>query len=226
MDDMPTSPLPQPVRVFIIDDHPMFANVVAEIIRALEGFEVVGVAMSGKAATEMLSDKIVDIMLVDLMLPDLGGLELIHRIRKTHSHARILVCSGLDTPESIEMAFRCGAYAFVKKSGRVEDLIATLKAVAAGKTLLDEEVATILRKAVASSRSLKSLTAVDLVILRRLAEGVDPKDVALETGVSLSGIYKSRSRIFQRCGLVDKKNLHGTAARLGLVASSDINTIR
>jgi DNA-binding NarL/FixJ family response regulator len=218
MTAVPTTPLPRPIRVFIVDDHPIFTNVISDIIAGLEGFLVVGAATSGRATVELLPGMKIDIMLVDLRLPDLGGLELIHIIRETHPHVRVLVCSGLETPESIAMSFRSGAYTYVQKSGRVEDLIAALQGVADGRTILREEVASALRKSVTSSRSLKALSAVDFVILRRLADNVAPKDVALETGLSLSAIYKARSRIFQRCGLTNKHDMHAAAAKLGLAA--------
>lgn len=188
------------------------------MIAGLAGFLVVGVATSGRTAVELLAGMTIDIMLVDLGLPDVGGLELIHHVRKTHPRVRILVCSGLSNPESIAMSFQAGAYTYVQKSGRVEDLLAALQGVADGRTILSAAVASALRKYVTSARFPKSLSAVDLAIFRRLADRVAPKDVAVEKGLSLSAVYKARSRIFQHCGLTSMHDIHGAAAKLGLVA--------
>ena len=214
---MRASPIPRPVKVLIIDDHPIFAEVLATVIAQIDGFEPAAVALNGAAALAKLESTPYNLVLLDLVLPGLSGIELLMAISQRHPDVRVVVCSGLSTTESIETCFRLGAYTFVPKSGDVADVIAAIRGAADGKTVFDSQVADVMRNLTLVSRRKKPLASADLEILRRLAGGVPTKVIARECNISMSAVYKAHQRILSRLDITSDHGLAAAAARFGLI---------
>ncbi|MEY4939714.1 MAG: hypothetical protein RIQ93_1449 [Verrucomicrobiota bacterium] len=207
----------QAVRIFVVDDHPIYTTLLADIIGADPAFVAAGTAPSAQSAIEALQHTPVDIVLLDLMLPDFSGIEMLSYLRTQHRDARIVVFSGLGTDEAIEMAYSFGAHAYIEKSAQIEDLCDMLKEVAIGKFPMTPRVSRVLRETVRRKSAVKPLSAVDIGILRRLASGEEVKSIATATGISASGIYKARARIGQRIGAKTEPDFIRLAGRLGLL---------
>jgi DNA-binding NarL/FixJ family response regulator len=217
---LPQAPSPEkklPVRVFIVDDHPIFAEVLAQLLNQSGDFTVVGMANDGETALKRLQGLAVDIIILDLILPGMGGLEVMETLRDNRSEARLVICSGLGTDKIIMEALSRGVSAFVEKSMAVEDLLATLRAVAKGDFPLNSRISGLLRDFVRQRTSAKPLVAGDMLILRRLATGQALKEIAEELGISASGVYKARTRIKSRMNIKGHAGLFQAAMSLGLI---------
>jgi DNA-binding NarL/FixJ family response regulator len=212
-----------PIRTFIVDDHPIFAEVLAEMLNRSGDFTVVGVANDGETALKRLAGLAVDIVIVDLMLPGMGGLELLEALRANRTEARLVMCSGLGTDSVIVEAYAQGVSAFVEKSMAVEELFSTLRAVAAGNFPLNSRMSELLRDFVWQRKSVKPLVAGDMLILRRLAMGRALKEIADELGISASAAYKARARIKARMNIKGAAGFFQVAMSLGLVSASTVS---
>ena len=205
------------VRVFLVDDHPIYAQVMVEVLRQAGGFTVVGSAADGESALVRLRELAVDVLLLDLVLPRMGGLEVLNAVREIPGVARSVVYSGLATDDSIAAAFTLGASGFIEKSAPVEEVIATLRAVGRGESPLSARMSGVLRALVRRRTAHKELSASDLAVLRRLAGLRTPKEIAGELGLSQSAVYKARDRIAARAGSGDRPDFPAIAANLGLI---------
>lgn len=210
----------RPHRVFVVDDHPIFSDVLAELLNQSGDFAVVGSASSGEEALARLEALPVDILLLDLMLPGISGLEVLERLRGRDGVMRTVVYSGMATDESIAAAFAQGVSAFIEKSAGVEELLASLRAVVRGEFPMNARMSGVLRAVVRQRMARKDLAASDLLILRRLALRHTAKEIADELGMSASAVYKARTRIATRMGLSGRAGFYSAAASLGLVQAT------
>lgn len=208
------------IRVFLVDDHPIFAQVLGEILNRSGDFTVVGTANDGETALERLASVAVDIVILDLILPGMGGLELLEALRANQCKAKLVVCSGMATDRLIMDSFALGVTAFIEKTLAVEEVFATLRAVAAGSYPLSPRISGLLRNVVRDRAAAKPLAAREMVFLRRLAMGQTLKQIAVELGVSASAAYKTRSRLKSRLNIKGAAGFFHAALNLGLVYPS------
>jgi DNA-binding NarL/FixJ family response regulator len=208
-----------PVRLFVVDDHPLFTSLLSEIVADDQDLKIVGTAQSAKAAIDALRETESDIVVLDLMLPDMSGIEVIEVLRRENLANKIVVCSGVGTQEAIEMAYSLGAHAFIEKTSNVQEFISTLKGVAAGESPMTPRVSRILRELVRRKAVTKPLCPDDIGILRMLARHETIKTIAAEMGLSSSAVYKARERIAERIGATGPRDLYLMAARLGLLTT-------
>ncbi len=188
------------LRIFLVDDHPVFAQMLAEVLNQSGDFVVVGSAGDGRTALAMLAELEVDVLLLDLMLPVISGLEVLAQLRQKRSAVRTVVLSGVASDESIATAFVLGACAVVEKSAEVNELFDALRTVARGGFPMNSRVSGVLRTVVRQRTAGKELAQSDLLILRRLELHYTVKKIADELGLSASAVYKARTRIRHRMG--------------------------
>ena len=205
----------------MVDDHPIFAQVLAELLNQSGDFVVVGSAGDGRTALAMLAGLKVDVLLLDLMLPGISGLEVLDQLRQKRSAVRTVVYSGVASDESIAAAFAFGACAVVEKSAEVNELFDALRTVARGGFPMNSRMSGVLRAVVRQRTAGKELGLSDLLILRRLALHNTAKEIADELGLSASAVYKARKRIMHRMGLTERGGFLGAASRLGLISPAD-----
>ena len=215
-----TKPL---IRIFLVDDHPIFAEVLGEMLNRSGDFTVVGTANDGETALKRLAGLAVDIVIVDLMLPGMGGLELLEALRANKYKAKLVMCSGLGTDSLIMESFALGVTAFIEKTMAVEELFSTLRSVAAGNYPLSSRTSGLLRDIVRDRAACKPVAAGDILFLRRLAMGHTLKQIAVELGISASGAYKTRSRIKSRMNIKGPTGFFHAAMNLGLVYPSMVS---
>lgn len=103
------------IRVLVVEDEPIAARAHSAYVERVDGFSVVGVAHSGLEADRLLVASPVDLVLLDLHLPDMGGLELLRRIRAAGSSVDVIVVSSARDTEMVRAAVTQGAVQFIIK---------------------------------------------------------------------------------------------------------------
>ena len=134
----------RPIRILLAEDH----TIVREGLRALLGsrddLEVVGEAADGRSAVDATLRLDPDVVVMDLGLPEMHGTEAIAEIRKQRPGARMLVLSMHSGEEFVRSAIRAGANGYLLKGSGLSDLVAAVKAVAAGEAFFSPAVAKVL----------------------------------------------------------------------------------
>lgn len=208
-------------RVYIVEDHPLFSTVLSEILKESGEFDVVGCTTDGAVANEFIRDNTVELLLVDMMLPGVTGMEILANLRDLQKPTKAVVLSGLGSDESIAAAFTLGAADYIEKRSEPAEILSALRAVVRGEPRLSPRISQILRDLVRRNLRCKPLAAVDLRVLKGLARNESPKSIALEMGLSLSGVYKARARIVARTGADDWTGFAWVGASYGLVPEQD-----
>ena len=125
-----------PIRVLIVDDHPMVADGIRAIMESYDDIDVIGTLSNGQEVVDQVGDLHPDVILMDLNMPQLGGLSATEILLERDDRLRIVVLSMHDAPEYVSTAMSHGAAGYVLKDVPTEDIHTAIREVMAGRTYL------------------------------------------------------------------------------------------
>jgi DNA-binding NarL/FixJ family response regulator len=211
------------IRVLIADDQPLMRAGFRSVLEASGEIEVVGEAETGEQAVQGARLRQPDVVLMDIRMPGMDGIEATRRMPS--QKVLILTTFGLD--EYIVDALRAGASGFLLKDAPVDELLAAVRAVAAGDAQLSpavtrrllDQVARRLPAPVAHRRdALADLTDREQEVLRLMAAGLSNAEIAEALVVSEPTVKTHVSKVLQKLGLRDRVQAVIYAYENGLVA--------
>ena len=123
---------PKPIRLLIVDDHPVLRAGLANLLRLESDFEVVGQAGSGEAAVRLWESLRPDVCLLDLSMPGMGGLESLRRILGIAANARVLVLTSSESAADANSALQAGASGYLTKNVEHAEIVSTIRQAHAG----------------------------------------------------------------------------------------------
>lgn len=136
----PAAAASPPVRVLIVDDHPIWREGTARYL-AEAGYTIAGTAGDGKQALRVTAAARPDVVLLDLNLPDLDGAEVTRSLLAEHPSVRVLMLSASGARQDVLNAVTAGAVGYVLKSAQLADLVAAVRSAAAGQPVYTPELA-------------------------------------------------------------------------------------
>jgi DNA-binding NarL/FixJ family response regulator len=220
-----------PVRLLVVDDHPVVRQGLRTFLETRPDFEVVGEAADGETAVAEAARLRPDVILMDLVMPGVDGLEAIHRIRAAEPRARILVLTSFASADQVLPALRAGAAGYLLKDAAPAEVEAAIRAVHRGEGLLDPAVTgTVLAEvarpgAAAAARppssdpGIHSLTPREREVLGLLGRGMTNAAIARELFVAEKTVKTHVSSILAKLRLADRTQAALYAARFGLPSS-------
>lgn len=211
-----------PVRVAIVDDHPVFRIGMAALLNSLPGIEVVGQADGAAVARELFGGALeVDVVLMDLDLGDGTGVELTRELLGSRPGLRILVVTMHEDDDAVVAAVRAGARGFLVKSSPPEAVERAVRAVAAGEMILSPAVAEkamsyLLGGQRGARLPFPQLTAREREVLDLVAQGLDNASIARRLSVSPKTVRNTLATVLAKLGLRDRAAAIVTARAEGL----------
>jgi DNA-binding NarL/FixJ family response regulator len=203
----------QPIRVLIVDDHPLVRQGVAAVVAAQTDMTVVGEAGDGRQAIELYRKLRPDIVLVDLGLPSLDGIGVMQAIRSEFSGSRFIALTVYQGDEDIHRALAAGAQGYLLKSAPPSQLVAAIRAVSAGLRRIPPEVADRL-----SDRGPGAgLTAREIEVLKLVAKGRTNVEIAHELHITSGTAKWFVSSILSKLGVDDRTEAVTTALERGIL---------
>lgn len=186
------------IEVMIIDDHEVVRRGIAEVIDRSEGLKVVAEAGTVADAVRRMDLVKPEVMLVDLQLPDGTGIDVIEQASERLPEAKCIVLTSFDDDDAVSAALAAGAKAFVLKSVRGAEITDVVRAVAAGRTLLDERTVTSYQS---GSDPTADLTKSELRVLDRIGEGLSNREIAERLGVAEKTVKNHVTSLLAKMGL-------------------------
>ena len=208
-----------PIRVLIVDDHPVVRTGLQHLFETEAGFDVVGVAADGAAAMVAVVESQPDVVLMDLQMPVMDGVEAIRRIRALPQPPRVLVLTTYDSDAQILTAIEAGASGYLLKDAERDTLFASVRSAARGGSPLAPTVAARLVQHLGggSTRTLEPLTARELDVVRLVARGASNREIARDLRISEATVKTHLLHIFEKLGVADRTSAVTTAFERGLI---------
>ena len=206
----------RPIRVVVVDDHPMLREGTRLALEQAPDIEVVGVAADGPAALHLVGQHRPDVLLLDVRLPHMSGVEVAKRVRASYPEVAILVLTGYDDIGYTRALLQTGIRGHLGKTASADDIIAAVRAVAEGKTFLVSESA---RAALGSEP--EPLTAREQEVLGLLAAGRRNHEIAQELGVSVKTVEFHITHLLEKLGARSRTEAILKARQKGLLLPED-----
>jgi DNA-binding NarL/FixJ family response regulator len=199
------------IKVLVVDDQQLVRAGFRVILSAEPDLVVVGEAGDGAEALRRGREVQPDVVLMDIRMPNMDGLEATRRIIAA-SPARVLILTTFDADEYVYGALKAGASGFMLKDAPPEQLLAAVRAAAAGNALIDASVTRrfiaqftkAVRPAAATPSELNLLTGRELEVLRILTQGLSNAEIARTLIVEETTVKTHVSRILMKLGLRDR----------------------
>jgi DNA-binding NarL/FixJ family response regulator len=222
-----------PIRVLLAEDQPIVRAGFRALLQAQPEMDVVGEAATGAEAVSAARELRPDLVLMDVRMPEMDGLEATRTITADPELAatRVLVLTTFELDEYVFGALRAGASGFLLKGGEPADLLAAVRVVAAGESLLAPSVtrrlieAYVSRPDHADEQSMPAgfaeLTAREREVLLLVADGLSNTEIAAALYLSPLTAKTHVSRILTKLGLRDRVQLVVLAHQSGLARRSN-----
>lgn len=214
-EDEQTSPPPSPVRVVVVDDHPVVRDGLVAMLGTDPGILVVCTAQDGEEALEVVTGLRPDLVLMDLRMPGAGGAAAIRALRADGATGpRILVLTTYGTDRDIRSALEAGAEGFLLKDAPGEDVIRAVHDLAAGRTVLAPVALAALTGA---RRPEAALSPREAEVLRLVAEGCTNRAAGSRLGIGEATVKTHLMHVYEKLGVGDRASAVRAAWELGLV---------
>jgi|SRR5208337_3396642 len=201
------------IRILVADDHFLVRMGLIALVNTEPDMEVVAEAADGEQAVGLFAKCNPDLVLMDVRMPGRSGIDTIVEIRKKYPSARVLMLTALDGDEDIHNALEAGAAGYVLKDSTEEKLIPAIRAVAAGRRWIPEDVARRLE----SRRSFEELTPRESQILNELAKGLANKQIADVLDISENTVKWYLKNILAKLRVADRAEAVAVAIQRGII---------
>ena len=205
-------------RVVVVEDHTLVRQSLVKTINAEEGFEVVAEAGRGDEGLAAISKNTPDVVLLDITMPGGNGLEVAAQLRNAAPQSRFLFLTMHDDDASISKAIALGADGYVLKTASTDELLTALHAIAEGGSYLSPSVARRVIDLAGGKSPSANLTDRELEILRLLASGARPGQVAEKLFVSIKTVKNHLTSVYSKLGVQTGAQAVAEAYRRGLVS--------
>ncbi len=205
-----------PIRVLIVDDHPVVRDGLRGMLTGEADLEVVGEASDGIEAVARTRTFDPDVVLMDLRMPGGDGVSAIRELADAGTRARILVLTTYDTDRDVLAAIDAGATGYLLKDAPREELFRAVRAAARGESVLAPSVASQLVGRMRGPQP-RSLTPRELEILRLVADGASNQQAAQRLFISEATVKTHLLHTYDKLGVNDRAAAVAAAYDRGLL---------
>jgi DNA-binding NarL/FixJ family response regulator len=212
-------------RVLVVDDHPVFRDGLAAVLRSLPDIELVGLAADAESAITTAAEGGVDVVLMDLNLPGMSGVEATAAIVALPAPPAVLVITMVEDDDTLVAALRAGARGYLLKGAGGDEVIDAVRAVAAGGAVFGPGIAERVLSFSATTpdsgpRPPDALTGREQEVLDLIGQGASNAQIARRLDLSVKTVQNYVSRILEKLQLADRTQAALYASRGGRSAST------
>lgn len=202
-----------PIRILIVDDHPVVLAGLTSMLSTQPDFDVVGSASGGEEALQMLRARGADILLLDLRMPGMNGIDTLLALKGQRINVRAIILTSFETDEDIYRSVQAGAQGYLLKGAPQADVVDAIHTVHAGRRYFPSDVAARL-----AERMMRSdLTARELEVLHMLARGLTNKEIGNALRISGNTVRNHVNSIIEKLEVSDRTEAATTAIQRGII---------
>jgi NarL family two-component system response regulator LiaR len=207
-----------PIRVLIVDDHPVVRRGLAAVLSAFNDFILVGEASSGEEAITLCEKTRPDAVLMDLVMPGMGGAKATRVIRDRWPEVTIIALTSFAEMAMVEEALKAGAISYLLKSVSADELASAIRGAIIGRPTLSPEVARLLIQDIRQPTGQDyELSDREREILKLMVEGLSNVAIAGQLVISQSTVKFHVSNILSKLGVTSRTEAVALALRHHLV---------
>ncbi len=212
-----------PVRVLVVDDHPLFRDGIRERLGSGdESIVVIGEASDGMQAGSLVAALQPDVVLMDISMPDMNGIEATRLIHGQHPDVAVIILSVYDDDQYVHAAITAGASGYLLKTVEAQELRDSVMRVAHGDTALSAPVArTVLSWVAHPQQGAARISERELQVLRLVADGASNKAIGSALFLSTRTVEAHMRSIFDKLGVSSRTEAVTYAVRHHWIHLSD-----
>ncbi|MEW5721283.1 MAG: response regulator transcription factor [Chloroflexota bacterium] len=212
----------EPIRVLIVDDHPMVRRGLRNFLSSAPDVLVVGEAEDGATALRAATDLSPDVVLLDIQLTGPDGVAVAAQLRKSAPQAKIIILTAYDNDDYIQGALRAGAYAYLLKSSSGETVVEAIRQVHQGKRLLspglmDRVLGQFQDLAQLKAKYQSGLLEEEIRVLALIAQGATNEEIAREMYWGERTVRRKVDEIIVKLGVKNRAQAVAEAIKKGLI---------
>ncbi|MBD8517416.1 response regulator transcription factor [Plantibacter sp. VKM Ac-2885] len=206
------------IRIVVADDHPIVRSGIVALLGRADDLEVVAEVADGAAAVAAAEEHRPDLVLMDLRMPVLGGAEATARIVQRVPGVRVLVLTTYETDDDILGAIEAGAGGYLLKAAPEQEILAGIRSVVAGQTVLAPTIAaTLVGRMQGGTPTRPQLSARELEVLALVAAGNSNRAIAAALFISESTVKTHLLHVFEKLEVADRTRAVTRAQELRLL---------
>ncbi len=216
------------MRVLLIDDHALFRAGLQGLLEQ-RNIEVIAAVGTGAEGLRLAQELAPDVVLLDLRMPEIGGLEVLRRLREANPHVPVVMLTTSSDEQDLVESLRLGARGYLLKDMEPDNLVSTLRDIVEGKTIVTPELTGILAKVVQQgepaageerTKPFDELTPREREILCHVSEGQSNKVIARKLGISDGTVKLHVKAILRKLGVHSRVEAAVMAVERGLSQKS------
>ena len=201
------------IRVLIADDHTIVRIGLVTLLNAEKDIEVVSEAKNGEMAVKEALRLSPDVIIMDLMMPKKDGAEATAELREKLPSAKIIILTTFGASDGIAHALESGAAGALVKTADDDALVATIRAVAGGETVISSEI----RRLLAENPPIPKLTPRQIEVLQSMTRGLTNRDIAKQLGIRQDRVDEHVAAILTKIGAANRTEAVAIALRKHLL---------
>lgn len=212
------------IRVLIVDDQALFREALHTLLSVQPAIEVVGEAENGQEALRLVGQHQPDVVLMDLQMPVMDGVAATRRIQAEYPSARVIVLTTFDDDDYVFEGLRAGAIGYLLKDVSAQKLVEAIRSAAQGESFLQPSIAAKVIAEIARHSAplppqmlVEPLTIRELDILRRMAEGLNNREIADQLVITEGTVKNHVTNILGKLGVRDRTQAALKAKELRLI---------
>ncbi|GAA3632409.1 response regulator transcription factor [Microbacterium awajiense] len=213
----------EPIRVVLVDDHPVYRDGLSMLLDSMDGVEVVATAADGAEAIEVVEGADAEVVVMDVQMPRLDGLAATRELVARHPHLAVVILTMSEDDETVFAAMRAGARGYLVKGASQHQIRAAITAVAGGELVFGAAIARRVAEFFAAGPAtapaaevFPQLTAREREILDLLAAGRPNPQIAQALFLSPKTVRNNVSNIFAKLQVADRAEAIVRARDAGL----------
>lgn len=206
--------------VLIADDHPLFREAIARVIRANPGFELVAEASDGRAALEKIRELKPDVAVIDVQMPELDGSDVLVALREEGLATNVVFLSAFLDSKTVYDAVAAGANAYLSKEAGSDEIVEAVSAAARGETILGPEVQTGLAEQIRfreENDARPRLSDREHEVLKLIAQGLSAPEIGERIHLSTATVKTHLQHLYEKLGVSERAAAVAEGMRRGLV---------
>lgn len=216
------------IKLFVVDDHPIFVDGIVSLLKDTPGFEIIGTASNGQEFLDKIKQNQPDIVLMDINMPVMDGIEATQELKVRHPKVKVIALTMFNDIRFIKDLLEIGAKGYVLKNISREDLIKAIYTVSEGKPFLDSAVQEKVISSMSSNDEedfdekeadmmVQNITSRELEILQLIALGMTSQDISQKLFISKNTVETHRKNLLAKLNVKNTASLLKFAYKKGLV---------